>query len=115
MSDLKRMVPRGSDLHRFIVAKDYQVTTFEQWLQLIDQYKSMLPKRSEERRPEITRRGGDVFESDEGEDFGDEDERAARIGDARQASRARPPLRARGGPGASRESLEAVPRCSTCG
>ena len=81
MADLRRMIPRGSELHRFYAGKDYQVTTFEQWFQLLDQFKAMLPRRHEEKRV-VTRRAGSgdrgTFEEDE-EGTSEEEEKSMEL------------------------------------
>ena len=49
MSDLKRMVPLGSELRKTIYGKDYQPTSYDAWLNIIQQYQSTLERPKEEK------------------------------------------------------------------
>ena len=49
MQDLRRKVPRGSRLREIFAVKDYEPTSFRQWVELVQQFASTLSRRTSSR------------------------------------------------------------------
>ena len=49
MQDLRRKVPKGSRLREYFAVKDYEPTSFRQWVELVQQFASTLSRRTSSR------------------------------------------------------------------
>ena len=73
LQDLRRKVPKGSRLREFFAVKDYEPTSFRQWVELVQQFASTLGRRSGGRGsaegrslPERGRRAGEDADPEAG-------------------------------------------------